>query len=157
VHYKDVEKAVRELVAAADGDRRRRFGADAVIRLTADPEVADAATVEFDEDGLQAFTDAVADPANSSVGQLQGWVARIDAGTVSDGDMDPQVLSAISALDRWADYLAGDDADAIGDLAILLLEEVDFKVSANLDDFLGTPEMAAEYARITALLGSATA
>lgn len=154
MHYKDVEKAVRDLAAAAGTDRRRRFGADAVVRLTGDPEVLEAADIEFDEDGLQAFTDAVADPANSSVGQLQGWVARIDAGAI--GDMDPQVVSAITALDRWADYLAGDDADAIGDLAILLLEEVDFQVSANLDDFLGTPEMAAEYARITALLGSAT-
>lgn len=152
VRYAEVEKTVRDMVAEADADRRRRLGADTVVRLTSDEEVVDAAEVEFDDDGHKAFVEACTDPANNTPARLQALLARVDAGTVSDGDMDPQVLSAITALDHWARYLADEDPDPIAELAILSLEEVDYQVSADLDDFLGTQEMAAEYARITTLL-----
>lgn len=71
---------------------------------------------------------------------------------MSDGDMDPRVLIAVEALDHWARYLADDDPGFLAELAVRSLEEVDYRVSAELDDFLGTPEMAAEYARSSALL-----
>jgi hypothetical protein len=152
VRYTEVEKTVRAMVAEADADHRRRLGADTVARLTSDAEVVDAAEIEFDGDGHQAFVEACADPANSAADRLRALVARIDAGTVSDGDMDPQVLSAVSALDLWARYLTEESPDLIADLAVLSLEEVDYQVSADLEDFLGTQEMAAEFARITTLL-----
>jgi hypothetical protein len=152
VRYTEVEKTVRALVAEADADHRRRLGADTVVRLTSDVELVDAAEAEFDEDAHQAFVEACADPVNSTAGRLRALLARVDAGTVSDGDMDPQVLSAITALDHWASYLAEESPDPVAELAILSLEEVDYQVSANLEDFLGTQEMAAEYARITTLL-----
>ncbi|WP_149263931.1 hypothetical protein [Actinomadura sp. K4S16] len=55
---------------------------------------------------------------------------------------------------------ADDDARAFGEetvtelyeLAMRAIEEVDHQVSADLDDFLATPEMAAEHERIRRLL-----
>jgi hypothetical protein len=152
MRYDEVEKAVRELAAAADDEKRRRFGAATVVRLTSDEELAAAAEVEFDDDAQQAFAEACADPANSTAEQLRAWLERIDAGTLSDGDMDPQVLIAIQALDHWADHLADGGPEPVAELAIRSIEEVDYHVSAELDDFLGTPEMAAEFDRITTLL-----
>ena len=150
--YDEVEKAVRELAAAADDEARRRFGAATVVRLTSDDELADAAEIEFDDDARQAFAEASEDPVGSTPEQLRAWLRWIDAGTLSDGDMDPQVLTALQALHHWADYLADGGAEPIAELAIRSLEEVDYQVSARLDDFLGTPEMAAEFDRITTLL-----
>jgi hypothetical protein len=152
VRYQEVEKTLRDLVAAAPPESGRRLGADVVTRLTSNADMRDVAEFEFDEDAQQAFTEACDDPVNSTGRQLQTLLARIDAGTLSDGDMDPQVISALMALDHWARYLAEGDPGAIAELAIMSVEEVDFQVPANLDDFLATPEMAAEYARITTLL-----
>jgi hypothetical protein len=151
VRYAEAEKALRDLAATADADRCRRFGADVVVRLTSDADMREAAEFDFDEDAQFAFAEACADPANSNGVQLRALLQRIDAGVLSDGNMDPRVICAVMALDHWAGYLTGDPA-AIGDLAIMSVEEVDFQVPGNLDDFLATPEMAAEYARITALL-----
>ena len=102
MNYDEVENAVRELAAAADDEKRRRFGAATVVRLTADDELPDVAEDEFDDDAQEAFTAACADPANSTPEQLRAWLDRIDAGTLSDGDMDPQVLWALQALEHWA-------------------------------------------------------
>jgi hypothetical protein len=156
VHYDEVEKAVRDMAAAADAEHRRRFGTATVIRLTSDEELASAAEVEFDEDARQAFAEACTDPVNSTPDQLHSWLERMDAGTLSDGDMDPLVLLALQALDHWAGYLVEEDPEFIAELAIRSIEEVDYQVSASLDDFLGTPEMAAEFARISTLLGATT-
>lgn len=154
MEYGEVEKAIRAAVATADEGGRRRLGAALVTRLTGDDELPAAAEVEFDDDARHAFAEACADPAGSTPEQLRAWLDRIDAGTLADGDMDPPVAFALEALDRWADYLAdpGRSSDAVADLAVVSLNEVDYQVSAELDDFLGTPEMAAEYARITGLL-----
>ncbi|MGW4113074.1 hypothetical protein ACWEFJ_19575 [Actinosynnema sp. NPDC004786] len=151
--YHEVEKAVRDLVAAAGARGRRRLGAAVVERLTGDDESAEAAEAEFDDDARRAFEAAREDPAGSTSAQLREWLERIDEGTLSDGDMDPRLVFALEALDRWAAYLDDpEDVEAVARLAIVSLEEVDYRVSADLDDFLGTPEMAAEFERITALL-----
>ncbi|MEU4769710.1 hypothetical protein AB0H12_41465 [Actinosynnema sp. NPDC023794] len=152
MEYGEVEKAIRAAVATADEGGRRRLAAAVVARLTGDDELPAAAEVEFDDDARHAFAEACADPAGSTPERLRAWLDRIDAGTLADGDMDPQVTFALEALDRWADYLADPNPDAVADLAIASLNEVDYQVSAELDDFLGTPEMAAEHARITGLL-----
>jgi hypothetical protein len=148
VHYNEVEKAVRELVAAADDGKRHRFAADMVVRLTADEELTGAAEIEFDDDAQQAFAAARKDPAGSTATQLRAWLDTIDDGTLSDGDMDPQVLWALEALEHWAGFLADRDPEFVAQLAIRSLETVDYEVSAKLDDFLATPEMAAEWDRI---------
>lgn len=148
VHYDEVEQAVRELVAAADDEKRHRFGAETVVRLTAGDDLADAAEAEFDDDARQAFEQARTDPAGSTPDRLRAWLDLIDKGTLSDGDMDPQVLWALEALEHWAGFLADRDPEFVVQLAIRSLEAVDYEVSARLDDFLASPEMTAEFDRI---------
>ena len=63
--------------------------------------------------------------------------------------MDPGLLIVLSALEHWTTYREEQRRGELYELAIRSLEEVDYRVSAALDDFLATPEMAAEYARIT--------
>jgi hypothetical protein len=148
VHYTEVEQAVRELVAGADDERRHQFGAETVVRLTAGDDLADAAGAEFDDDARQAFEQARTDPASSTPDRLRAWLDTIDQGTLSDGDMDPQVLWALEALEHWASFLVDRDPEFVVQLAIRSLEAVDHEVSARLDDFLASPEMAAEFDRI---------
>lgn len=148
VHYNELEQAVRELVAAADDEKRHRFGAETVVRLTAGDDLADAAEAEFDDDAQQAFEQARKDPAGNTPDRLRAWLDTIDEGTLSDGDMEPQVLWALDALEHWAGFLVGRDPEFIVQLAIRSLEAVDHEVSARLDDFLASPEMAAEFDRI---------
>ncbi len=148
VHYNEVEQAVRELVTAADDEKRHRFGAETVVRLTAGGDLADAAEAEFDDDAHQAFEQARTDPAGSTPDRLRAWLDTIDKGTLSDGDMDPQVLWALQALEHWASFLVDRDPEVVVQLAIRSLEAVDYEVSARLDDFLASPEMAAEFDRI---------
>lgn len=148
VHYNEVEKAVRELVAAADDGKRHRFAADTVVRLTSGDDLPSAAEAEFDDDARQAFAAARTDPAGSTADQLRAWLDTIDDGTLSDGDMDPRLLWALEALEHWAGFLTDRDPEFVTQLAIRALEEVDYQVSADLDDFLAAPEMAAEFARI---------
>lgn len=152
VNYGEVEKAIRELVAAADEDCRRRFGAATVVRLTSGDELVEVAEAEFDDDARQAFAEACADPAGSSGTQLRQWLDRIDEGTVSDGGMEPRVLFALQALEHWAAHLVNGNPGPLAELAILSLEEVDHQYPTNSDDFLATPETAAEFDRIAASL-----
>lgn len=157
MNHSEVRELVRDLVAAADAADRHRLGAATVARLTGDDELAEAAEAEFDDDARRAFAEACAAPADSTPGQLRAWLDRIEEGTLSDGDMDPQVLFALEALDHWAAYLAEGDPDSLVELAMVSLDEVDYQVSADVDDFLATPETSAELDRITALLGNARA
>jgi hypothetical protein len=149
VHYNEVEQAVRELVAAAHNEKRHRFGAETVVRLTTGDDLADAAGVEFDHNAQQAFEQARTDPAGSMPDRLRTWLDTIDKGTLSDGDMDPQLLRALEALEHWASFLTDRDPEFVVQLAIRSLEAVDYEVSASLDDFLASPEMAAEFDRIS--------
>ncbi|MGW6443171.1 hypothetical protein [Lentzea sp. NPDC055074] len=148
MRYDEVEKAVRELVLSADGEKRHRFGAETVVRLTSGDDLADAAEAEFDEDARQAFELARRDPAGSTPDQLRAWLHAIDEGTLSDGDMETQVLQALQALEHWAEFLADRDPEPVVQLAIRSLEVVDHEVTAALDDFLAHPEMASEFDRI---------
>ncbi|MEV6715377.1 hypothetical protein AB0M48_25450 [Lentzea sp. NPDC051208] len=121
VHYNEVEQVVRELVTAAADEKRHRFGAETVVRLTTGGDLADAAEAEF------------------------------------DGDMEPQVLWALEALEHWASFLVDRGPEFVVQLAIRSLEAVDHEVSAPLDDFLASAEMAAEFDRIGRRLRQNTA
>ena len=57
---------------------------------------------------------------------------------------------------HWKSYLERNRRGELYELAIRSIEDVDHEVSADLDDFLATPEMAAEYERIRRLLAPGT-
>ncbi|RDI24432.1 hypothetical protein [Lentzea flaviverrucosa] len=156
MHYDEVEQAVRELATAADDEKRHRFGAETVVRLTAGDDLADAAGAEFDDDaGRRSSRRARTRPAALPTVFGRGWTRS--TGARCPTDMDPQVLWALEALEHWASFLADRDPEAVVQLAIRSLEAVDYEVPARLDDFLASPAMAAEFDRIGARLGSRSA
>ncbi|PZG23880.1 hypothetical protein C1I95_02345 [Micromonospora craterilacus] len=153
MRYDELEAAIRHLVAGAGDDNLRRFGAETVARLVRDERLLDVATEdELDEDALAALTLARENLLTASPTELRAQLTRIDDGILTDGDMDPELLTAVSALEHWTTYLETGQRDELYQLALRSIEQVDFQVSADLGDFLAEPEMAAEYDRIARLL-----
>jgi hypothetical protein len=155
MEYDDVEQAILGFVLRASDADRRSFGVETVVRLTSYETLEDAANAEFDDEALRAFELACANAATADGAELRGYLVRVDEGVLSDGDMDPEVLLALSALEHWTAYLEEGSSGELYELAIRSIEEVDFQVSADLGDFLADPAMAAEYARIERLLPTA--
>lgn len=95
MEYKAVEAAVRDLVDAADRERLAAFAAETVVRLTRDNEsLATAHRSELDADAWQALTDACGQVRTAGPVELRRRLERIDAGVLSDGDMDSRHLIA---------------------------------------------------------------
>ncbi|WP_329563371.1 hypothetical protein OG711_37600 [Streptomyces uncialis] len=87
--------------------------------------------------------------------ELHDLLAAIDGGILVDDGLDTGVLTAVTAvtaLEHWKNYLEQNRRSELYELAVRSIEDIDHEVSATLDDFLATPEMAAEYARIRRLL-----
>ncbi|MHC3474452.1 hypothetical protein ACYF6T_37945 [Streptomyces sp. 7R007] len=59
-------------------------------------------------------------------------------------------------MEHWHSYLEKNRRGEFYELAIRSIEDIDHKVTANLDDILATPEMAEEYKRIRRLLDPGT-
>jgi len=150
--YTEVEQAVRSLAAGADRRKQQSFAVDAVTRLTRFHGCEEAASVEFTSEAQGAFFDAIGQFADADAAQLRRWFEIIDKGTVSDGDMYPALLWALESLELWAAWLENHGSGPIEGLAVHLLESVAYEVSASVDDFLATAEMAAEFDRITQAL-----
>jgi hypothetical protein len=155
VTYEELEAAILRLVDEASQDDLRVFGAETVARLVRDEsQLACAAQDELDEDAWAALATARESVLTASAAELRALLTRVDEGVLTDGDMDSGLLAVISALEHWTTYLEEDSRGELFELAIRSIEQVDFQVSANLKDFLATPQMAAEYQRITRLLAA---
>ena len=151
--YDELEAAILQLVGEAGDDNLRAFGAETVVRLMRAELLSDIAVEdELDEDAAEALRVASEIVLTAGPSELRAQVERIDDGVLTDGDMDPALLIAISALEHWTTYLETGERDELYELAIRSFEQVDFEVSAELGDFLAKPEMAAEYERIERLL-----
>ncbi|MFJ6197399.1 hypothetical protein [Micromonospora sp. NPDC092111] len=152
MRYQELDAALLRLVVAASEDSLRVFGIETVARLVRAELLDFAADDELDEGGWAALTIARENVRTASATELRTQLARIDDGIRTDGDLDPGLLTVLSALEHWTTYLEENRRGELYELAIRSIEEVDFRVSADLDDFLATPEMAAEYERISRLL-----
>lgn len=140
------------MIVAATEDDVRAFGEETVTRLVR-PELLDGADEdELTEEARAALTTACANVLTISAAELHDALAAIYDGILVDDDLDPGVLTAIRALAHWHSYLEQNRRGELYELAVRSIEEVDHEVSADLDDFLATPEMAAEYERIRRLL-----
>ncbi|MGW0502535.1 hypothetical protein [Micromonospora sp. NPDC003241] len=152
MRYDQVEAAIRRLVDTAGEDELRVFGIETVARLVRDERLVDiAADGELDEDAVAAFTLARETVGTADAAASRALMTRIDEGVLTDGDMDPELLIVLAALEHWTTYLETGQRGELYELALRSVEQVDYQVSADLDDFLATPEMAAEYARIARL------
>lgn len=156
MNYGEVEAEIRRLVGAASEEDVRTFGTETVIRLARSERFQDADEDELTTEAWASLTSACANVLTLGAVALRGELATIDDGILADGDLDTEVLAAVQALEHWQGYLEHHEREEIYELAIRSLEDVDREVSAALDDFLATPEMAAEYERIRRLLGSAS-
>ncbi|MFE3032302.1 hypothetical protein ACFXKY_11675 [Streptomyces canus] len=152
--YGEVEAEIHRLVSAASEGDVRAFGSQTVIRLVRSERFQDADEGELTAQAWAALTTACANVLTLNAAELRAELATIDDGILTDGDLDTEVLAAIQALEHWQGYLEHSGREEIYELAIRSIEDVDHQVSAVLDDFLATPEMAAEYERIRRLLSS---
>ena len=154
--YGEVEAEIRRLVSAASERDVRAFGEQTVIRLVREERFQDADEGELTAQAWAALTTACANVLTLSAAELRTELATIDDGILADGDLDGEVLVALQALEHWQGYLEHNGREEMYELALRSIEDVDHQVSAVLDDFLATPEMAAEYERIRRLLGAAS-
>lgn len=150
MEYKAVETAILDAVNAADRKRLGTFGADTVVRLTRDNELLTSVSRhELDSNAWQAFNDSCRHVLTAGPAQLRRNLAQIDAGVLTDGDMDGLLVMVLDALDHWTTFLETGERTALYELAFRSIELVDFQVEdADPVDFLAAPAMAAEYDRI---------
>ncbi|MFG1919537.1 hypothetical protein [Micromonospora sp. NPDC048898] len=152
MRYDELEAAILRLVVGADEDDLRVFGLETVTRLVRQELLDTAADDELTEDAWAALTSARENVRTADATELRAQLVRIDEGILADGDLDQGVVTVITALEHWTTYLEENQRWELYELAIRSVVEIDFQVSADLDDVLATPEMAAEYARIERLL-----
>ena len=152
MNYSELEADILRLIIEATDDDVRVFGEETVTRLVRPDLLRGAADDELTEDARAALTTACANVLTISAAELRDELATIHDGILADDDLDNGVLTAISALAHWQSYLEQNRRGELYELAIRSIEDVDHEVSADLDDFLATPEMAAEYERIRKLL-----
>ncbi|MFE2060912.1 hypothetical protein ACFXDH_00665 [Streptomyces sp. NPDC059467] len=150
--YSELEADVLRLIVGATEGSVRAFGEETVTRLVRPELLRGAAEDELTEDARAALTTACADVLTISAAELHDALATIYDGILVDDDLDPGVLTAITALAHWKSYLEQNRRGELYELAIRSIEDIDHEVSADLDDFLATPETAAEYERIRRLL-----
>ncbi|MEU4336239.1 hypothetical protein AB0F59_16695 [Micromonospora lupini] len=152
MRYDELEAAILRLIVAAGETELRTFGLETVTRLIRGDLLDTVAHDELTEDAWAALANAREDIRTADAAELRALLVRIDEGIRADDDLDQGLLTVITALEHWTTYLEEDQRGELYELAIRAIEEVDFQVSADLDDVLATPEMTAEYARIKRLL-----
>lgn len=152
MNYSELQADILRLIVGATEDAARVFGEETVTRLVRPELLRGVSEDELTEDARTALGDACANVLTISATELQDKLATIYDGILVDDDLDTGVLTVISALDHWQSYLEQQRRGELYELAIRSVEDVDHQVSADLDDFLATPEMAAEHERIRRLL-----
>ncbi|MFF0018417.1 hypothetical protein [Streptomyces sp. NPDC005374] len=150
--YSELEADVLRLVVGATEAGVRAFGEETVTRLVRPELLRGAAEDELTEAARAALATACANVLTISAAELHDELATIYDGILVDDDLDPGVLTAITALAHWKGYLEQNRRGELYELAIRSIEDIDHEVAADLDDFLAHPETAAEYERIRRLL-----
>lgn len=152
MEYSELEADVLRLVVGATEGAVRVFGEETVTRLVRPELLRGAAEDELTEAARAALATACANVLTISAAELHDELATIYDGILVEDDLDPGLLTAITALAHWKSYLEQNRRGEVYELAIRSIEDIDHEVSADLDDFLATPQMAAEYGRIRRLL-----
>ena len=154
--YSELEAGILQLIGGATEDSVRAFGEETMTRLVRPELLHGAAEDELTEEARAALTTASANVLTISATELHDELATIYDGILVDDDLDTGVLTVISALAHWKSYLEQNRRGELYELAIRSIEDVDHQVSADLDDILAAPEMAAEYERMRRLLAPGT-
>lgn len=152
MNYSELEADVLRLVVGATDDDARAFGEETVTRLVRPALLRGAAEDELTDEARAALATACGNVLTISAAELRDKLATIYDGILVEDDLDTGVLTAVGALAHWESYLEQNRRGELYQIAIRSIEDVDHEVSADLDDFLATPEMAAEHDRIRRLL-----
>ncbi|MGW5657510.1 hypothetical protein [Streptomyces humi] len=154
--YSELEAEVLRLVVGATESGVRAFSEETVTRLVRPELLRGAADDELTEKARAALATACANVLTISAAELHDALATIYDGILTEDDLDTGVLTVITALAHWHSYLEQNRRGELYELAIRSIEDIDHEVSADLDDILATPQMAAEYERIRRLLDAGT-
>lgn len=152
--YKELEAHILRLIVAADEGDVRAFGQETVTRLVRPELLLGAADDELTGEARTALVTACANVLTMSADELHDALATVYEGILVEDDLDHGLLTAITALAHWHGYLEGNRRGELYELAVRSVEAVDHEVTADLDDVLATPEMAAEYGRLQRVLGA---
>ncbi|MFJ3795423.1 hypothetical protein ACIPSJ_03975 [Streptomyces sp. NPDC090088] len=152
MEYSELEGDVLRLVVGATEGGVRAFAEETVTRLVRPELLRDAAEDELTEAARAALATACANVLTISAAELHDALATVYDGILVEDDLDLGILTVISALAHWQSYLEQNRRGEVYELAIRSIEDIDHEVSADLGDFLATPQMAAEYERIRRLL-----
>lgn len=154
MRYGDFEKLIYQMAASASDAARQSFALDTIARLHASAETAIAD--EFSEaerlilddilSGLEALPTAV---LKQKVEDLNDSQCRDPVRAI---EFNPKVTDLVAALDSWADYRLTKDPVHVGDIAINMVNAVDYDIGGHTEQYstenmLGSPEMVAEHDR----------
>lgn len=156
MRYKDFEKRIKEMVAAASDDARRRFALD-TIRL-----LYESAKAPAKEDLTPIEHELVAELVNGAnsrpVDELQTILEQLSQSTSHDEvraiEIHADIVELMCGIDNWIAYRRAGDPQSIFGLAINRVNSVDFAVGgdSDIENFFAVPEMSAEFERQKNLL-----
>lgn len=145
MRYQDVVEDIDEMTRAATVERCDALTAR-IVTTYVDLTIRETPlSLELTPPAQQAFLAIAERAATATAQEIHTALATIDAGVLTEGDMDSDLLRALEALEARATLLNGDAASGARRAAWCLLESVDEALPASLDDFLAGPEMAAAY------------
>ena len=155
MHYAEFSNWLSQSIERASEQRRMAFAQQTLQQVITAPIVNDIDwDGELDENARNALRSAMTDTLSTPSAELRAHLESVDAGVLTDGDVDPCLLQLIDAIAAWTAYL---DTQKMSDLLLLAnmaVEQIDFQVEAPLDDFLSSQEMRAERDRIAACLAA---
>lgn len=95
------EAVIHRMIDAADEERLRAFGTETVVRLTRDNKLLGSVSRrELDGNAWQALNEACRHVLTAGPAELRRHLAQIDAGVLTDGDMDGILFLVVTSLDR---------------------------------------------------------
>ncbi|XVU21324.1 hypothetical protein ACQPZJ_29125 [Actinoplanes sp. CA-054009] len=154
--YDGLEALISGLVERAEEEALRAFGRETVARVLGDEEQRELITgADLDAGGRRALDEVRGRVRSAGAAELRDGLRRVQEGVLTDGDMDFPLVNFLDAVDQWATFLETGEREAVRELAMRAVDQIDFRVEADLSDVLASPEMAAEVERVNRLLGGA--
>ena len=155
MNYEELAAQINQAIAKAAPFRRRQFAESALAALLNSPELEEIdSSGELNEAGLAAFHEARAKFRTATSETVLVWVESIDSGSLCEGNMQPELLWALIALEGWSKFLAG-NVSGVESIAEQLIDAADYIEPMPPDDALASAEVAAVYERIISALNSA--
>lgn len=158
MRYKDFERHLHELAASASDLSRRRFALDTISRLHAMANDAISTQLTPEERELADYlNNNVADSDPQTISQkLDALNGRMTTDPIRAIEFRPSITEWMCAIDNWIAYLASGDPSAIAELAVNMVNSINYTIGCDIKNMLGSPEMQTEHERQKRLLVAAS-